>query len=209
MPLYSPKRRPSLAESPTPRLTELASVLSCEPARGAGCSARAPNAASTAAAIAVASSARRVFILAPERPLVVEVGGVVRPMDVRMAVRAPARDGVRAGARSVQRARRAAVARRLVALLAQPRLTHLEQVRVRRPVRVVADAAVLLHRLVGADEGTPLLHVAGVAGVVDVVAHHHARADRAVRVVAVRARHHALADGVARGPVDQRADVLV
>ena len=57
----------------------------------------------------------------------------------------------------------------------------LEQIRGSRAVRVVADRAVLLHRLVRAHERPALLHVARVAGVVDVVAHHHARAHRAVR----------------------------
>src|SRR5437899_283376 len=211
MPLYSPKRRPSFGVSPTPRLTEFASVLSAEGASGSTCWARAlPNAASIAAAIPVILSAACVFmVLSPESPLVVEVGRVVRAVDVGVAVHAAARDRVRGGARAGKRAGGAAVARRLVALLAEERLAQLEQVRVGRPVRVVADAAVLLHRLVGAHEGAALLHVAHVAGVVDVVAHHHAGTDRAVRVVAVRARHHAFADRVARGPVDHRPDVLV
>src|SRR5882762_7589986 len=211
MPLYSPDRRPSFGMSPTPRLTELASVLRAEGASGSTCWARAlPNAASIAAAIPVILSAACVFmVLSPEGPLVVEVGRVVRAVDVGVAVQAAARDRVRGGARAGERAGGAAVARRLVALLAQEGLADLEQVRGGRPVRVVADAAVLLHRLVGADERTALLHVAHVAGVVDAVAHHHAGADRAVRVVAVRARHHALADRVARGTVDQRPDVLV
>ncbi len=103
----------------------------------------------------------------------------------------------------------AAVARRLVALLAQERRALPEEVRGGRAVRVVADRAVLLHRLVRAHERPALLHVAGVAGVVHVVAHHHRRSYRAVRVVAVGARHHAFAYGMARGPVDLHPLLLV
>src|SRR5882762_5600463 len=129
MPLYSPKRRPSLAETPTPRLTELASVLSPEGASGSTCCACAfANTASTAAAIPVVLSAARVLMSPPESPLVVEVGRVVRAMDIGVAVQAPARDRVRAAARAGKRRNVAAVARRLVALLAQEGLAHPQQV---------------------------------------------------------------------------------
>src|SRR5258706_4569861 len=100
MPLYSPDRRPSFDVSPTPRLTELASVLRAEGASGSTCWARAlPNAASIAAAIPVILSAARVFmVLSPEGPLVVEVGRVVRAADVGMAVQKAVRDPVSRGA---------------------------------------------------------------------------------------------------------------
>jgi hypothetical protein len=83
------------------------------------------------------------------------------------------------------------------------------EVRDRGAVRVVADRAVLLHRRVVAHERPALLHVAGVAGVGDRVAHHHRRPDRAVRVVAVGAGDQAFADRVAVGPVDLGALLLV
>src|SRR5262245_20931843 len=76
-------------------------------------------------------------------------------------------------------------------------------------MRVVTDRAVLLHRRVVAHERPALLHVAGVAGVADRVAHHHRRPDCPVHVVAVGAADLALADRVARGPVDVSALILV
>src|SRR6185436_17827882 len=103
----------------------------------------------------------------------------------------------------------AAVAGRLVAGLAEERRAHLEQVDVHRAVRVVADRAVLLHRLVGAHERPALLHVAAVAGLVDAVAHQLLLAGAAVRVVAVGARHLALEGRVARLAADLGALLLL
>ena len=94
-------------------------------------------------------------------------------------------------------------------LLAEERRAHLEQVVVHGAVRVVADRAVLLHRLVGAHERPALLHVARVAGVVDAVAHQRFLARRAVRVVAVRADDLAFERRVARLAADLGALLLV
>src|SRR5262245_16755301 len=133
-------------------------------------------------------------------------------MDVGVAVRATAGQDHRPagpGARPGDRRGRAAVAGRLVALLAQVGQAHAQQARVGAAMRVVADRAVLLHRRVVAHERPALLHVAGVTGVADRVAHHHRWPDRAVRVVAVGAGDLALTDRVARGPVDVGALILV
>src|SRR5688572_3645895 len=179
--------------------------------------AAAGNAAMTAMLAAERRNKSRCFIarnasaaaLTPERAFIGNVRGVVRAMDVRVAVQASARErvGSRAGERGVPDG--AAMARRLVALLAQERRAGLQQVRGRRAVRVVTDRAVLLYRLVRAHERPALLHVARVTGVVHVIAHHHARARRAVRVVAVGARHEAFAYGVARGAIDLDPLLLV
>src|SRR5512134_3520118 len=101
------------------------------------------------------------------------------------------------------------MARGLMALLAHPWRAHLEQVVVHGAMRVVADRAVLLYRLVRAHERPALLHVAGVAGVVDAVAHQVFRPCGAVGIVAIRARDLAFAQRVARRTVDLRAHLLV
>src|SRR5215831_8790444 len=212
MPLYSPNRGPLLVAYPSPTPSAFASR--CIESDTSGSAARTgPIAASRATAIAVILKGLGLMFCrspsASERPLASVVAGVVGPVDVLMAVHAAARERVGAGTGACEVRDVAAVAGRLVAFLAQERRAHLEQVGVRRAVRVVAQRAVLLHGLVRAHERPALLHVAHVAGVVDVVAHHHARADRAVRVVAIRAGHQALADRVARRAVDQRAYVLV
>src|SRR5690349_24425025 len=58
--------------------------------------------------------------------------------------------------RALEDARREpfAVRELVVALLAKPRLARLQQLRVEGAVRFVAGVAVLLHRLVGPQEGT-------------------------------------------------------
>src|SRR6185295_14939193 len=67
-----------------------------------------------------------------------------------------------------------------------------------RAVRVMADHAVFLDRLMGAHERPALLHVAGVAGLVDAVADQLLLAGAAVGVVAVGAGDLALERRVTR-----------
>ena len=127
-----------------------------------------------------------------------------------MAIDTSTPEGVRAGARDRgQTGDPAPMAGRLVTLLTQKRRTHLQHGGVDGSMRVVADGAVLGDRLVRAQERTALVHMAGVAGVVDAVADHQVRADRAVGVMAVRAGHLALGNGVVRGAADLGALRLV
>src|SRR4029079_3899024 len=106
--------------------------------------------------------------LSPERAFVGDVGRVVRAVDVRVAVQAAPREqvGSRAPARRVLRAGEAclvaAMARRLVALLAQERRPLPQQVVVHRAVRVMAERAVLLHRLVPGHEAAAPFSLATV-----------------------------------------------
>src|SRR5262249_36102734 len=144
-----------------PTLASLAPVFSELGARGSmfsvwmGSTACAgPNTAASASAMPEDLKLQALFIdrpppgSTPERPLGADVGRVVGAVDVGVAVQAAARRRVGAGAGAGERSDVAAVAGRLVALLAQHRLAHLEQVRRGRAVRVVAVRAVFLHRLV-------------------------------------------------------------
>src|SRR6185312_183552 len=153
--------------------------------------------------------------------------GVVRPVHLRMAVRAAAGHDVvdarlAARDRAEERGLPAQVgvlpladdladlpAVRRVALVAEERRTRLQHVLGGRAVRVVAVRAVLAHRLVVVHERAALLHVARVAGVVDGVALHERGPGRAVRVVAVGARHLPFGDRMVRGLVDLGALLLV
>src|SRR6185503_7630787 len=208
MPLYWPKRVLSFETQPAPTLTSLAGFFSA-----AICSSRSSAQAAVAAASAAAIAVRRSS--PPERALIGTVPRVVGAVDVGVAVEAGARqrDADAARIRAVRAAGDAgdvaAVAGRLVALLAEERRARLQQVVVHRAVRVVADRAVLLHRLVGAHERAALLRVAGVAGLVDAIAHQQLLAGGAVRVMAVGARDLAFPDRMAHRTVDLRALLLV
>ena len=79
----------------------------------------------------------------------------------------------------------------VVALLAQPGASTVEQWRVIRAVCLVADAAVLAHRLVLPQEGAAFLGVALVAGFVEGVVNQAGFTCRAVRFVAIGAGHQA------------------
>src|SRR5262245_11515632 len=146
MPLYWPKRVLALSTKPAPASTKLSGRV-CRLISSSRSSAQAVPAARTAAAIAVRRNS------APERALIGHILRVVGAVDVGVAVRAAARqcDADAGGGRAVRAAgdagEAAAMAGRLVAGLAQERLTHLEQVVVHRAVRVMAERAVLLHRL--------------------------------------------------------------
>src|SRR4051812_31583144 len=169
-----------------------------------------PSAAHNEPHAAIAATAIALH-LAPEGAFIGEVLRVVGPVDVRVAVQAAARErdtgaGARA-ARPRQAGGAAAVAGRLVALLAQERRACLQEVVVIRAVRVVANGAVLLHRLVRAHEGPALLHVAAVASLVDAVLDERLLARRAVCVVAVGARDLALAHRMVRLAVDRHAEL--
>src|SRR5581483_4625490 len=84
----------------------------------------------------------------------------------------------------------------VVALLAEPGRARRQERRQVGAVRRVAVRAALDGRLVLPQIRAALVRVAGPAGLVDGVLLHHARAGRAVRVVAIGARHLALADRV-------------
>src|ERR1051326_6654349 len=214
-----------------PTLASLAPVFSELGARGSmfsvtmGSTACAvPNAAASASVMLEYLKLQTRFMgrrppgSTPERPLVADVGGVIGAVDVGMAVQAAARERVRASAGAGEVREVTAVAGRLMALLAQHGLAHLEQVRRGRAVRVVAVGAVFRDRRGGGGGGAArrraagrpaFLHVAAVAGVVDGVAQHHDAPDRAVRVVAVGAGDQSFADRMARGAVDLDALHLV
>src|SRR5262245_4740256 len=161
-PLYWPKRVLSSDTEPAPMLTSL-SGFTRRAISSSRSSPHAAPAARNAAAIAVNRNSP------PERALIGHVLRVVGAVDVGVAVHAAARerDVDLARARGVRAAGDAgdgaAVAGRLVAALAEERRAHLEQVVVDAAVRVVAQRAVLLHRLVRAHERPALLHVAGGA----------------------------------------------
>ena len=83
--------------------------------------------------------------------------------------------------------------------LAQERWPALQHASRRRAVGVMADGAILVHRLVAVHEGSALFHVAGVAGFRDAIALHQAGACGAVYVMAIRACHLAFGNRVVRG----------
>lgn len=64
-------------------------------------------------------------------------------------------------------------------------------------MRVMADGTILLHGLMIADKGPTFLHVAGIAGIVDVISDHHAGTCGAMRVMTVGAGDLAFPYGVA------------
>src|SRR4051812_6100932 len=210
MPLYWPKRVLSSLTYPAPNSAWLSGRV-CLRISSSVSSAHATPEARTAAAIAVRRNSR----LAPESSFIGGIPRVVRAVDVGVAIHASAGEGdaytARGGAvrAAGDAGDAAAMAGRLVAGLTQERRTHLEEVVVHGAVRVVADGAVLLHRLVRTHERPALLHVAGVAGVVDVIAHQHLLAGAAVSVVAVGADHLAFQGRMARRAPDLGALLLV
>src|SRR5262245_26870782 len=126
-----------------------------------------PNAAVSAIAIPESLNVLARFMVclppsAPERPLVGKIGRIVRAVDIGVAIHAAAGKRVGAGTGASERGDVATVAGRLVARLAEHGLANLQQVRRGRAVRVMADRAVFLNRLVRAHERPALLHVAGV-----------------------------------------------
>ena len=129
-----------------------------------------------------------------------------------MAIQATSADrtqlGRTGGASSWQTRSLARVAGVLVAFLTQERRTRLKQIGNGGPVWVVADRAVLGHRLVVVHERSALFHVAGVAGFVDAAFDQLLRIV-AVWVMAVRTGNLAFLDRMARRPVDLRALLLV
>lgn len=96
-------------------------------------------------------------------------------------------------------------AMRSVALLAQERYAHLKHGIGSGAVRVVANRAIFGHRLVVMHERPALLHMAGVAGIVDAIALHHLWSDRTVRIMAIGTSHFPFGDGMAGGAVDLSA----
>src|SRR6185295_606055 len=210
MPLYWPKRVFASSTKPTPTSILLSGRV-CFLISSSRSSAHAPVAASTAAANAV----RRRSSLAPEGALIGRVARIVGAVDIGVAVHARAgeRDADAGRGRAVRAAgdagEAAAVTGRLVAALAEERRAGLEQAVVHRAVRVMADHAVFLDRLMGAHERPALLHVAGVAGLVDAVADQLLLAGAAVGVVAVGAGDLALERRVTRLAADLGALLLV
>src|SRR5438270_9982446 len=168
------------------------------------CAHSGPQAAAAITAAARANALR--LKLPPERALIGDVLRVVRAVDTRVAIQAAARErDADAGARAAGAGHAggaAAVARRLMALLAEERRARLQKVVVVRAVRVVAEHAVFLDRLVRAHERPALLHVTGVAGLVDRILDQRLLAGGAVRVVAVGASYFSFAHRVVRLAVD-------
>ena len=100
-------------------------------------------------------------------------------------------------------------AMRGVALMAQERRAHLQHAFHHRTVRLVANRAFLGGRLVVMHERSALFGMALEAGIAHVIALHQTRADRTMRVMAIRAGNLAFQDGVMRGAVDLGTLVLV
>lgn len=147
------------------------------------------------------------------------VGRVVGPVNIGVAVQAGAglrntpearcvacSQAIRIG--TAQTRNGALMRTGLMALLAQEGRTDLEQVVDRRPMRVVADGAVL-SRLVLADERTAFFHVTSKARVGDAIALHQLGAGRAMRSVAIRADNLAFQNGMMRWLVGQYTLLLV
>src|SRR6266542_5219196 len=104
---------------------------------------------------------------------------------------------------------RAGVPRDVVAILAKVRDGFVEQLAMRRAVRIVAGQAVLLDRRVGKHVRTPFVGMTVVALVVHRFLLDHRVAERAMRVVAVGAPDLALENRVMRRLEKRRADVLM
>src|SRR5882672_10315169 len=83
-------------------------------------------------------------------------------------------------------------------LLAEPRRAHLQQRRVVRAVRCMADRAIFVDGAVLPEERAAPFRVTGVASLIHAVVDHELRAERSVRVVAVRARHFSVVYRVCR-----------
>src|SRR6185503_6325609 len=133
-------------------------------------------------------------------------------MDVGMAVHAAAGDGAgqsaAGGAAARQCARLTAVARVAMAFLAEERRARLQQAGDGGAVRLVADAAVFLHRWMAVHERPALLHVAGVAGLGRAIARQLLRI-AAMHVMAGGARHLPFGDRMVHRPVHLHALLLV
>jgi hypothetical protein len=125
----------------------------------------------------------------PSLPLKVSPGGMIRPMDLAMAIRATAikeKSGIRAP-------RRGGVKRVHVTLRAQPWIGHLQQSIVDRPMRIMAVGAVFKRRWMRPEKWTPSLGVAGVTIFIDARLFELCRIRRAVRVMAAGTCHLAFA----------------
>ena len=76
-------------------------------------------------------------------------------------------------------------------------------------MRVMTVGAVVIDRLVAVYERTAFLHVAGIASLVNTIALHEFRSDRAMRVMAVGTGHFAFWNRVMGRFVKERALLLV
>src|SRR5882757_1294896 len=93
---------------------------------------------------------------------------------------------------------------RRVALLAQPGCSRLEERAIVRTMGRVAVGAVFRYRRVLPEERAAPVRVTGVAGFVHAVLEHQMRANRSVRVMAIRTTHFSRYHRVGRLPVKLR-----
>src|SRR5262245_13326186 len=118
---------------------------------------------------------------------------MIRSMDVDVAVHAlSSADEARIDGCHPARLRR--MRGRVVALLAETRLRHFQQLLVRGAMRVVAIAAVLHDRWVLPQEWAAFLRVAGEAGLIHGCSNKELVVGGAMRIMAARALHLALTD---------------
>ena len=94
----------------------------------------------------------------------------------------------------------AIVLRFVVTILTKIGRTLLQQARLHRTVRRVADGALFLHRRVLPQKWSPLFVMAGVAGVVNGDAFQEVGADGPMGVMAIGAGHQAFNHGMMRRP---------
>lgn len=83
-----------------------------------------------------------------------------------------------------------------VAVLTQKRLSLFEQTGCRGAMRVMANAAVLRHRLMVMDERPALLCMAHVAGLIDAILFELFGSGRTMRIMAIRTGHFAFQHGM-------------
>src|SRR4029077_7932998 len=128
--------------------------------------------------------------------------GVVRAVNLRMAVGATAGEQVRAGIRAcrkrLRRTHEGGMSRARMAGLAEERWPQLEERWLYRAVRVVTVGAILRNGLMLPQKRSALFAVAGRAGFVSGVLYELHRRRRSMRRVARSARHLALAERMAR-----------
>ena len=137
-------------------------------------------------------------------------------MNIGMAIQAGARDEpqIRCFNRGapeplIAAVRNASMITSVVALLAQVRHSLVEQFRVQRTVRIVADEAILLHRRMLPHVRSALVGMAAGAELVHRFVLDHGLTQGAVRVVATGAGELAFQNRVVRGLQQLRPDLLV
>ncbi len=139
---------------------------------------------------------------------------MIRPVHLRMTIHAASREQECGSAAAASRQPAAGIRDRgmaghRVALLAEQWRGLRQQHRARRPVREVAQGAVLGHRRMFPQERPALFRVTGVAGLIHGWLHQHRRGARSMRAVTPAAGHDAEAHRMHRRLVEVREHLRV